>query len=92
VVGCLAKGRGSREKKEDQEMPFLDWVNKNQAKETTREVPYHLLKQVSVHGDVSGAHADNLLIQGDNRPLVNRWHLYDNTGEKPVLMASGENT
>jgi len=35
-------------------MPFLDWVNKNQAKETTREVPYHLLKQESVHGDVTG--------------------------------------
>ena len=47
-------------------MPFLDWVNKNQAKETVREVPYHLLKQESVHGDVSGAYADNLLIQGDN--------------------------
>jgi adenine-specific DNA-methyltransferase len=47
-------------------MPFLDWVNKNQAKETTREVPYHLLRSESVHGDVSGAHADNLLIQGDN--------------------------
>lgn len=47
-------------------MPFLDWVNKNQAKESTREVPYHLLKQESVHGDVSGANADNLLIQGDN--------------------------
>lgn len=47
-------------------MPFLDWVNKNQAKETTREVPYHLLKQESVHGDLSGANADNLLIQGDN--------------------------
>ncbi|HYW57458.1 MAG TPA: site-specific DNA-methyltransferase [Polaromonas sp.] len=47
-------------------MPFLDWVNKNQAKETTREVPYHLLKQESVHGDASGANADNLLIQGDN--------------------------
>ncbi len=47
-------------------MPFLDWVNKNQAKETTREVPYHLLKQESVHGDVSGANTDNLLIQGDN--------------------------
>lgn len=47
-------------------MPFLDWVNKNQAKEATREVPYHLLKQVAVYGDVSGANADNLLIQGDN--------------------------
>lgn len=47
-------------------MPFLDWVNKNQAKEATREVPYHLLKQESSHGDVSGTNADNLLIQGDN--------------------------
>jgi adenine-specific DNA-methyltransferase len=47
-------------------MPFLDWVNKNQAKETVREVPYHLLKQESVHGDVSGSSAENLLIQGDN--------------------------
>ena len=47
-------------------MPFLDWVNKNQAKEATREVPYHLLKHESSYGDVSGANADNLLIQGDN--------------------------
>lgn len=47
-------------------MPFLEWVNKNQAKEVTRSVPYHLLKQEAVHGDVSGANADNLLIQGDN--------------------------
>ena len=28
-------------------MPALDWVNKNQAKETTREVPNHLRKQES---------------------------------------------
>lgn len=47
-------------------MPFLEWVNKNHAKQATREVPYHLLKQESSHGDVSGANADNLLIQGDN--------------------------
>ncbi len=47
-------------------MPFLDWVNKNQAKEVTREVPYHLLKHKSSYGDVSGPNADNLLIQGDN--------------------------
>ena len=47
-------------------MPFLDWVNKSQAKEATRAVPYHLLKQVSAHGNTSGANADNLLIQGDN--------------------------
>ncbi len=43
-------------------MPFLDWVNKNQAKEAAREVPYHLLKQEAVYGDS----AENLLIQGDN--------------------------
>lgn len=43
-------------------MPFLDWVNKSQAKETTRAVPYHLLKQVAAYGEPS----DNLLIQGDN--------------------------
>lgn len=42
-------------------MPFLDWVNKNQAKEATREVPYHLLKQEAAYGDVSGANAGNLL-------------------------------
>ena len=47
-------------------MPFLDWVNKNQAKQRTDEVPYHLLKQESVYGDVSDTHRDNLLIQGDN--------------------------
>ncbi|MBI5626784.1 MAG: site-specific DNA-methyltransferase [Nitrosomonadales bacterium] len=43
-------------------MPFLDWVNKNQAQEASREVPYHLLKQELVYGDS----AENLLIQGDN--------------------------
>ena len=43
-------------------MPFLDWVNKNQAKEVSREVPYHLLKQEAVYGDS----VENLLIQGDN--------------------------
>ena len=47
-------------------MPFLDWVNKNQAKEVIREVPYHLLQHASTHGEVGGAHAENLLIQGDN--------------------------
>jgi predicted ABC-type ATPase len=25
------------------------------------------------------------------RPRVNRWHLYDNTGKTPILMASGDN-
>src|SRR3989338_2579420 len=43
-------------------MPFLDWVNKNQAQEASREVPYHLLKQEAVYGNS----AENLLIQGDN--------------------------
>jgi adenine-specific DNA-methyltransferase len=43
-------------------MPFLDWVNKNQAQQAAREVPYHLLKQEAVYGDP----AENLLIQGDN--------------------------
>lgn len=47
-------------------MPFLDWVNKAQATQTSRDVPYHLLRQVSVHGQADGASADNLLIQGDN--------------------------
>ena len=43
-------------------MPFLDWVNKYQAKVCTDEVPYHLLQQVKAYGDPS----ENLLIQGDN--------------------------
>jgi adenine-specific DNA-methyltransferase len=46
-------------------MPFLDWVNKNQAKDTAREVPYHLLKREAIYG-TSAAAADNLIIQGDN--------------------------
>jgi len=43
-------------------MPFLDWVNRNQAKESPRGVPYHLLKQEAMYGGTS----NNLLIQGDN--------------------------
>lgn len=43
-------------------MPFLDWVNKNQAKLNSDEVPYHLMKQVMAYGEPS----ENLLIQGDN--------------------------
>lgn len=46
-------------------MPFLDWVNKNQAKGTPREVAYHLLKREGTYGDAAGA-TDNLIIQGDN--------------------------
>ena len=44
-------------------MPFLNWVNKNHAKKVVHDVPYHLLKLESVHGDSADA---NLLIQGDN--------------------------
>jgi adenine-specific DNA-methyltransferase len=46
-------------------MPFLDWVNKNQAKGSAREVPYHLLNREATYGDASAA-AENLIIQGDN--------------------------
>ena len=44
-------------------MPFLDWVNKNQAVNIAADVPYHLLRFESAHGDAS---SENLLIQGDN--------------------------
>lgn len=43
-------------------MPFLDWINKNQAKDATYSVPYHLLRQEAHYGETS----ENLLIQGDN--------------------------
>lgn len=43
-------------------MPFLDWINKNQAIDTTKDVPYHSLKQEKTFGGES----ENLLIQGDN--------------------------
>jgi hypothetical protein len=39
-------------------MPFLDWVNKPQATRNAQEVPYHLLRQVSAHGDVDGPSSD----------------------------------
>ncbi|PPK44173.1 adenine-specific DNA-methyltransferase [Trinickia symbiotica] len=45
-------------------MPFLDWVNKNQAKDASLEVPYHLLKRERTYGDNSAT--DNLIVQGDN--------------------------
>lgn len=47
-------------------MPFVDWVNKNQAKEATRAVPIHLLKQEAVYGGSKDSPPENLLIQGDN--------------------------
>jgi len=46
-------------------MPFLDWVNKNQAKKQAGEVPYRLLEFRTGYGDTSAA-SENLLIQGDN--------------------------
>lgn len=46
-------------------MPFLDWVNKSQAKDTPGEVPYHLLRREATYGDATAAE-NNLIIQGDN--------------------------
>lgn len=49
-------------------MPFLDWVNKNQAVQSSIHVPYHLLKHQASYGaqtDTKGS-SDNLIIQGDN--------------------------
>jgi len=46
-------------------MPFLDWVNKNQAKDATRAVPYHLLNMEQAYGDQQ-ASGQNMLIHGDN--------------------------
>lgn len=46
-------------------MPFLDWVNKNQSKETAQVVPYHLLQKEQAYG-CDHAASQNLLIQGDN--------------------------
>jgi adenine-specific DNA-methyltransferase len=48
----------------DYAMPFLDWVNKNQAKQVTGDVPYRLLDFQQQYGDANVK--DNLLIQGDN--------------------------
>jgi hypothetical protein len=47
-------------------MPFLDWVNKNQATQASEQAPYRFLRAVSAHGEVDGPNADKLLIQGDN--------------------------
>jgi adenine-specific DNA-methyltransferase len=46
-------------------MPFLNWINKNQAVATCDTVPYHLLKHQQHYGD-NNASTDNLIIQGDN--------------------------
>ena len=51
-------------------MPFLDWVNKNQAKAAVGAVPTHLLQQEAVYGGSEDTPPenlpDNLIIQGDN--------------------------
>ena len=47
-------------------MPTLDWLNRADAFATEAKVPYRLLEQVSNHGAIAAAQADNLLIQGDN--------------------------
>lgn len=44
-------------------MPFLDWVNKNQAKAVSTAVPYHLLQKEAEFGTPA---KDNMIIQGDN--------------------------
>jgi adenine-specific DNA-methyltransferase len=44
-------------------MPFLDWVNKHQAKQAITEVPYRVLEFQSTYGDPT---AENMLIRGDN--------------------------
>lgn len=46
-------------------MPFLDWVNKNQAVDSAGQVPYHLLQLHETYGDKNAAQK-NLIIQGDN--------------------------
>lgn len=46
-------------------MPTLDWLNRADAFTTAPRVPYRLLENISIHGDVRGAQG-NLLIQGDN--------------------------
>nr|CBX79701.1 DNA methylase N-4/N-6 domain-containing protein [Erwinia amylovora ATCC BAA-2158] len=44
-------------------MPFLDWVNKNQAKAVSTAVPYHLLQKEAEFGTPA---KDNMIVQGDN--------------------------
>lgn len=46
-------------------MPFLDWVNKNQAVSSAANVPYQLLQLEKTFGDAQAAQ-QNLIIQGDN--------------------------
>ena len=46
-------------------MPFLQWVNDDEARRAAKNVPFRLLNEESVYGDAKKAQ-DNLLIQGDN--------------------------
>ena len=47
-------------------MPLLDWLNKIHALQAAGRVPFRLLENVAVEGDVAGAGKDNWLIRGDN--------------------------
>lgn len=49
-------------REQDTDMPFLDWVNKNQARASSTQVPYHLLQKEAEYG----APSENMVIQGDN--------------------------
>lgn len=46
-------------------MPFLQWVNDDEARRAAKSVPFRLLKEEAVYGDTVQA-KENLLIQGDN--------------------------
>ncbi len=52
-------------------MLFLDWINKAQAREATGQMPIHLLKQMSVHGEAGGNALGNLPIQGNHLLALN---------------------
>lgn len=47
-------------------MPFVDWLNKDQAIQAASTVPSHSLAQRAVYGQSEHGPPENLLIQGDN--------------------------
>jgi adenine-specific DNA-methyltransferase len=47
-------------------MPLLDWLNKTHALQAAGRVPFRLLENFAVEGDVAGPGNDNWLIRGDN--------------------------
>jgi adenine-specific DNA-methyltransferase len=47
-------------------MPFVDWINKDQAIQAARSVPLHPLKQEAVYGHADNGAPENLIVQGDN--------------------------